>query len=282
MGTLLLALLLAIATPPAQAVQPAAAELEALLNAFQGRLTEEPGLASGEACQMQDPKKESQKDPEDEVTTFKDCINLMDPYRGYSAYEQDAKDHLKYWQKLPKEMDLEEYIAILSYTRGGYSKLNRSLREGGLAAERSRLCMERLNSALDSVPPFSDQLVYRGATLPPQMLDAHAPGEVVKYPAFTSTSSQRPFSMSHQFVILSKSGRDISRYSSTKEEAEVLFKAPTCFKVLDRLKPQEVDRLPKTDPWDELDPRRLGKNWTALVIMEEAPCDSATGEKKTN
>lgn len=128
----------------------------------------------------------------------------------------------------------EEKVAIYAYTGSGYGGLNEALRKGGEKAEAAKPCMQKLNSALNKLPPYKGHLVRRGGTLPEDLLKQHVPGAVVNYPAYTSSSMTIGFGSNHMFVIYSNSGRDVAKYSMHPHEAEVLFMPNTKFKVIDR------------------------------------------------
>ncbi len=176
---------------------------------------------------------------------------------------------------LPEGLDFEEYLAILFYTNEGYRPMNAALRAGGQEADRARGCTDTLNSALDALPPASDELVYRGADLPPEVVVMHSDGARVRYPAFTSTSSDEPFSGRDQFVLLSQSGRNVSPYSDAPHEKEILFKAPTCFEVAERIPREDLASRKFEEPWSRMKKERLGagEKWSNLYLMKEVSCE---------
>jgi hypothetical protein len=105
------------------------------------------------------------------------------------------------------------------------------------ASQHARV--EALNQALDKLPPH-DGPVFRGASLPPEMLAQYQPGATVSESAFWSTSMDlgvarsTAFSGNVEFWILSKTGRDISSFSAIPSEREVLFRTDVPFYVVDR------------------------------------------------
>lgn len=174
---------------------------------------------------------------------------------------------------LPPEMDLDEAVALRFYTGNGYEELNSALRRGPPDSERAKPCKDSINSALAALPPEQDRMVYRGVNLPAEILASHATGEIVRYEAFTSTSTSEPFAGNTQIVIRSRSGHNIKAYSNVPDEDEVLFGAPSCFKVIEHFVSNHLNaKTPATEPWKSLDLSKLKKKWTNLILMEEVPC----------
>ena len=105
------------------------------------------------------------------------------------------------------------------------------------ASQQARV--DALNRALDKLPPHNGP-VFRGTDLPPEVLAQYQPGAVVSESAFLSTSmdlgiaQSTAFAGNVEFRILSKTGRDISSFSTFPSEREVLFPAGVPFYVVDR------------------------------------------------
>ena len=105
------------------------------------------------------------------------------------------------------------------------------------ASQQARV--EALNHALEKLPPHVGPVV-RGTDLPPDVIAQYQPDAVVTERAFLSTSLEpgiaqsTAFSGNVEFRILSKTGRDISSFSTFPSEREVLFPAGVPFYVVDR------------------------------------------------
>lgn len=129
--------------------------------------------------------------------------------------------------------------ALADYTGPGYGDLNDALRNHTLDASLSAR-VDALKAALAKLPPY-EGLVIRGSNIPAEMLELYEPGEVVVEHAFLSTTknpavAQLPtFAGNVEFQILSKSGRDVSPYSTFPAEQEVLFPAGTNFLVVEKV-----------------------------------------------
>ena len=127
-----------------------------------------------------------------------------------------------------------EQAAIRDYTDKGYERMNHQLRDHELTAPMARK-VATLIAALDRLPPFRGD-VYRGTTIPdPRVLEKYrAVGSEVVEDAFVSSSRSalKMYIGNVFFLIESKQGRDISRWSANPEEEEVLFRPGTRFKVL--------------------------------------------------
>jgi ADP-ribosyltransferase exoenzyme len=128
--------------------------------------------------------------------------------------------------------------ALADYTGLGHDDLNDALRTNTMdASQHARV--EALNQALEKLPPHIGPVV-RGIDLPPDVLAQYQPDSVVTERAFLSTSTEpgvaqsSAFAGNVEFRILSKTGRDISSFSTFPSEQEVLFSNGTQFYVLDR------------------------------------------------
>ena len=96
-----------------------------------------------------------------------------------------------------------------------------------------RDCRDTVNAGLAKLPAHKGT-VRRGTVLPPDVLAEHQPGAIVTYKAPTSSSTGDGWQRRHRFVIQSKGGKLIERYSAHDVEHEVLFPADTRFRVLER------------------------------------------------
>ncbi|WP_157103830.1 ADP-ribosyltransferase [Nocardia harenae] len=126
--------------------------------------------------------------------------------------------------------------ALRDYTGAGYQDLNRGLREGTVdAAQQARI--DATNEALSKLPDHSG-VVYRGTTLPQDVIDNYKEGTIVTEKAFTSTSSSAStaFPGNVEYTIVSKTGKDVKPFSAVETpgytENEVLFRSGTNFEVL--------------------------------------------------
>lgn len=147
------------------------------------------------------------------------------------------------------------------FSRGGKSALrkyttdkgyvwNEALRNGGSKNEKEShliqtTCKVLTNSNNNNMTQVHQGLVYRGCkALPPALAESLVPGATFCDPAFMSTTTSdqitREFmggsSSENQdgrllFRIESKTGVDISRVSTKKHEAEVLFLPGTLFRI---------------------------------------------------
>jgi hypothetical protein len=92
---------------------------------------------------------------------------------------------------------------------------------------------------LEKLPPHSG-MVYRGADLAPDVLAQYQLGAVVTEHAFLSSSldpavaHSTAFAGNVEFRIASKTGRDVSSFSTFPTEREVLFPTGLQFYVVDR------------------------------------------------
>jgi hypothetical protein len=130
-------------------------------------------------------------------------------------------------------MSAGELYALTLYTGSGYGILNSALRMGGESAEKQKPFRDALDSALKKLRRFNGE-VRRGTTVNPSELEKYREGEVVTFPAFTSTSLGSGWNGNIKFVIRSVTGRYVGSLSSVYGEDEVLFPAGAKFKVLAR------------------------------------------------
>jgi SPP1 gp7 family putative phage head morphogenesis protein len=124
-----------------------------------------------------------------------------------------------------------EGVAMRAYTSTGYEDLNN--RQWGVSVANPEAVDESaevLRSALSKMPSFKG-VTYRRTTLPTNVLEKHQVGDVVQYPAFTSSSyDSEVFSGKHRFIIQGHSGKRVGWNSVFNEtEREVVHTSPTDF-----------------------------------------------------
>ncbi|MES2526710.1 MAG: hypothetical protein V4598_06465 [Bdellovibrionota bacterium] len=129
-------------------------------------------------------------------------------------------------------MNLSEYAALANYVATGYQIMNRVLRNrDARGIEQQKYRIEFMKSALSKVLPYQGW-IKRGADIPVRALDDHQVGGIVKYEAFTSTSTGTAFIGNIQYLIYSKSCRPVPH--AINYENEVICLPGTKFRVLYR------------------------------------------------
>ena len=137
-------------------------------------------------------------------------------------------------------LSTEEKGSLLSYKSGDSYRINSKLWSGAPLDAQQQEIVSRLDSALTKLPKY-EGTVYRnlgfddvgGADALAAFLAGHQVGDVVRYQAFTSTSSRvdgYPIEGDHRvhLVIEGKNGRDVAGYGSNME-SEILFPRKTAF-----------------------------------------------------
>jgi ADP-ribosyltransferase exoenzyme len=116
-----------------------------------------------------------------------------------------------------------DLAAMKDYTGDGYAEINSQLRSGVVTPE-IRQRAEALSAALAKLPDY-DGAVFRGTFLTEEQIAPYEPGTIREESAFTSTTrdEREAFAGNTYFVITSKHGKDVSRYSRFPDQAEVLF-----------------------------------------------------------
>ena len=147
----------------------------------------------------------------------------------------------------------EEVMAVQDYTGTTYGAINATLRGNDAAvlakplttAEKTKYLEDArfASAALDALPNYTGT-VYRGASLPNDVVDQYVVGKVMAEKAFTSTSLKpdvaENFSGSGDgfkavnYTISSKKGKAVGSLSAVPKEEEILFKPDTQFKVLSK------------------------------------------------
>lgn len=125
---------------------------------------------------------------------------------------------------------------ITKYTSSSSYTINDALRSGVVLDDELSQFKNGLNLALDKLPKYID-VVYRSVsdTFMDEVVfnKEHSVGETIYYKAFTSSSKKiYDERMKYQFIIESKTGRDISLIN--KGEQEVLFKTDCEFVITRR------------------------------------------------
>ncbi len=174
-------------------------------------------------------------------TQFRDMfVNTFGQAR-YDDYVR-AAEQLKASNPQFANIPTDDLVALRGYTDDvinpatglrDYQAMNQALR-GGDPAQLAQYdaYIRSATSALNQLPP-NPGTVFRGANLPPDVLDNYRVGETVTERAFTSTSSDPAQSFpGTQFVINSTSGRNVAGASAIPSESEILFRPGTQFEVL--------------------------------------------------
>ena len=163
---------------------------------------------------------------------------------GERRYEQLRAES---WERMLKQgapniLSAAERIALYRYTTDGdfVESLNKALREGDDEfTERHAALIASLLVALDRLPNYSGQTL-RGIERKGRDFEAilmrYVKGAVVIESAFTSTTRSPDLPEEYrkrnvQFVIQSRSGKAVERWSADLGEREVLFKPGTRFHV---------------------------------------------------
>ena len=146
--------------------------------------------------------------------------------------------------------DMEIY-AMMQYKGSRSYTINEVLRNEGYDKldEENKKIVDNISSALEKLPIFKGT-IYRNIDLKAmeeynyyddklsKFIDEHRKGNIVTYPAFTSTSKSKngyPLDSKCQAncEIISKSGRDITYLQGIAAEEEVLYDRNKSFKILD-------------------------------------------------
>lgn len=135
----------------------------------------------------------------------------------------------------------DEQRAINSYISSGAYTWNDKLRRGAKLAKEEKKQISSLDSALQKMPTYQGVL-YRSVSdfgIPDmqEFIARHKPGMEISFPEFLSSSIEvYDDSFPIQYVITSKTGRDIRKFNS--QEKEILFERDSLFyisKVVDNV-----------------------------------------------
>jgi hypothetical protein len=144
----------------------------------------------------------------------------------------------------------DDVLGIYDYTTNdGYDVMNGYLRNPAAhdteAAAAAQQRVDRAVAGLEKLPQY-DGVSYRGTNLPPDVLKAWEPGEVVSDKAFMSSSVDRrvadSFGKEVFMRIVGHSGVDIAPLSRFANEVEILFKPGTEFRVLSKTWDDQLKR----------------------------------------
>lgn len=136
--------------------------------------------------------------------------------------------------KQPDILNEEEVFAVYQYKSAKSYQINAALRGEIAAPEDMVPVIHSIDNALNKLPVY-EGIVYRSMRSE-EMLDSatffklHTPGNIVKYPAYTSSSTEvYDDNMDIQLIIRSKRGRDMRAYNPL--EQEILFERGSRFLV---------------------------------------------------
>lgn len=160
-------------------------------------------------------------------------------YQAWKAAFVDggAKDGLTpvFVDAILKFTEAEQW-ALNEYISSGSYKINAPLRNGDPLTKEQRAMADALDSALKKMPVY-EGTVYR--SLNGEMMDTksfwdkHIPGNIVRYPAYTSSGTVvYDETMDIQMIIQSKNARDIRKFNPG--EFEILFPRNSEFIVVRR------------------------------------------------
>lgn len=166
----------------------------------------------------------------EETEAFKDLASITGSAKNLVA---KATSKIKASSKL-SGLSPAQGAHILAYSGHEYSETNSALRAGVMDEKRWNH-VRQLNKALDKLPNH-EGVVYRKASLEPEIAAMYKPGMIVEERGFTSTSKvEGTWSGSFKYKITSKTGKDISKMSLHPGENEVLFQSGSRFKVTERV-----------------------------------------------
>lgn len=132
------------------------------------------------------------------------------------------------------ELTAEEEAALLDYKSGGSYQLNAALRDGYPLDQMQYRTVEALDAALEKLPPYQGTVYRRvgfdsigGQEAMDAFLKEHDAGEIIRYPAYTSTSTDPEGytldgDLTVTLVMESAGGRNLEGYGNNFER-EVLF-----------------------------------------------------------
>lgn len=157
---------------------------------------------------------------------------------SYEFFKQRGKLSDEFFQWLDELDDLDR-AALVDYTADGkgFIEMNGALRRGGYIPVGCQARIDAVCLAVSKLARFNRYggTVYRSTWLPPKILNKLQPGKTFVDKAFVSTSLDKmvplEFNFNIYFVITSKTGVDVSRYSEKRGEREILFRPGTKFLV---------------------------------------------------
>ncbi|WP_297232202.1 LPD23 domain-containing protein [uncultured Flavonifractor sp.] len=139
-------------------------------------------------------------------------------------------------------LTVDEEAAVLDYKSSGSYQINAALRDGYPMDQSQYRTVEALDTALEKLPVYQG-LVYRrlgfdsigGQEAMDDFLAEHRAGEVLQYPAYTSSSNDpEGYLVEGELVVTmiieSQSGRNLDGYGNNFE-SEILFPRNSAFRV---------------------------------------------------
>ena len=170
---------------------------------------------------------------------------IRDGKNSAAAGEADTSDWENKDSGIRPDLTAEEEAALLEYKSGGSYMLNAALRDGGPLSQEQYRMAEALDTALEKLPAYQGT-VYRhlgfdsigGQVALDAFLEEHRAGESVRYPAYTSTSTDPEGytvegELTVTLVMTSETGRDLEGFGNNFE-SEVLFQSNSVF-LIERL-----------------------------------------------
>lgn len=167
--------------------------------------------------------------------------NLFEDRQGAEPLKENPKFEewkKKYVDREPEKpiikLSEDEKYALNTYISSGAYTLNDKLRHGASLTRAERKLRDELDSALEKMPVYQGTL-YRsvsdfGIEDVEAFIKAHVPGRLWRPPEYLSTSTEvYDESFPIQYVIQSKTGRDIRTFN--QREQEILFKRKTSFMI---------------------------------------------------
>lgn len=165
------------------------------------------------------------------------------------------------WDPRVDLLATEELVALHTYTGGDYVKINKELQGVQPLTPFTQILTSVAVQGLNKLPEYTGMSV-RGTDLPRNANRDCVPGAAIVNYGFTSTSAASGFKGTHQFVIKSSGGRDISFLSQYPKEKEILFPPARQFRVLDRTGEVEYS----TDPNDSK-PKNPGVATATITLV---------------
>lgn len=150
---------------------------------------------------------------------------------GEQALANPKKAYLKEAGVTPAE------VGFIKAFTGSHSHVNEAMRDGHMTDEVFAF-KHIMNDALDKMPKFTGDTVWRKIMLTPDQQSKYVPGQIAEWKAFNSTSkNEKTWSGNTHFTIRNpKTGVDVQKISSNPSEAEVIMPANTFYKVLSNKK----------------------------------------------
>ncbi|WP_038163761.1 ADP-ribosyltransferase domain-containing protein [Verrucomicrobium sp. BvORR106] len=166
------------------------------------------------------------------------------------------------WDPRADLMSTEELIALHAYTQSDYVQINEELRgKRTPLTSFTRTITDLAVQGMNKLPVYEGWTI-RGTNLPLLKDLACVPGATVSDEGFTSTSAGKRFPGTHQFMIKSPGGRDVSFLSNQPDELEILYPPNHTFKVVGRI--GEIDHSMSIDTGNDAQKASVGSAWITL------------------